>query len=113
LNEVLKVYGATEVLHGLNASISEGEFVAILGESGRGKSTFLRTSAGLEELTSGDISIGDNVVNNMSPKGRNIAAVFQSYALYPNMSVARNICFPLVLSCVSEADQKKATRSGS
>ena len=107
LNEVRKAYGQVEVLHGLNVEIVEGEFVAILGESGCGKSTLLRMIAGLEEVTSGEIEIDGKVVNDQSPRDRNIAMVFQSYALYPHMTVAQNICFPLQLSGVSEADQKK------
>ena len=107
LNEVRKAYGDVEVLHGLNALISEGEFIAILGESGCGKSTLLRMIAGLEEITSGDIMIDDVVVNDLSPRDRNIAMVFQSYALYPHMTVEQNICFPLLLAAVSEAEQKK------
>lgn len=107
LNKVRKSYGHVEVLHGLNADIVEGEFVAILGESGCGKSTLLRMIAGLEDVTSGEIEIDGKVVNNLSPRDRNIAMVFQSYALYPHMTVAQNICFPLQLAGVSEADQKK------
>jgi multiple sugar transport system ATP-binding protein len=75
LKEVRKAYGAVQVLHGLNASIEEGEFVAILGESGCGKSTLLRMIAGLEEISSGEIHIGGQVVNNLSPRERNIAMV--------------------------------------
>lgn len=107
LNEVKKAYGAVQVLHGLDASIKEGEFVAILGESGCGKSTLLRMIAGLEDITSGEISIGGKVVNNLSPRDRNIAMVFQSYALYPHMTVEQNIRFPLELSGVSDSEQKK------
>ena len=106
LNEVSKAYGSVEVLHGLNASINEGEFIAILGESGCGKSTLLRMIAGLEEVTSGEILIEDVVVNDLSPRDRNIAMVFQSYALYPHMTVEQNICFPLLLAGVTEAEQK-------
>lgn len=107
LNDLRKSYGTVEVLHGLNADIVEGEFVAILGESGCGKSTLLRMIAGLEEVTSGEIEINGKVVNNLSPRDRNIAMVFQSYALYPHMTVSQNICFPLQLAGASEADQKK------
>ena len=106
LNEVSKAYGSVEVLHGLNASINEGEFIAILGESGCGKSTLLRMIAGLEEVTSGEILIEDVVVNDLSPRDRNVAMVFQSYALYPHMTVEQNICFPLLLAGVSEAEQQ-------
>lgn len=107
LSEVRKSYGDVEVLHGLNASIKEGEFVAILGESGCGKSTLLRMIAGLEEISEGEVSIGGRVVNKLSPRERNIAMVFQSYALYPHMSVRQNICFPLQLAGVTESEQKK------
>ena len=107
LKEVRKSYGTVPVLHGLNALIEEGEFVAILGESGCGKSTLLRMIAGLEDITSGEIYVGDQVVNNLSPRDRNIAMVFQSYALYPHMTVEQNICFPLRLSGMDDAEQKK------
>lgn len=106
LNDVRKSFGRVDVLHGLQAEINEGEFVAILGESGCGKSTLLRMIAGLEEVTSGEIHIGGKMVNNLSPRDRNIAMVFQSYALYPHMTVAENICFPLDLAGVSKPDQK-------
>ena len=80
---------------------------AWLGESGCGKSKLLRMIAGLEEITSGDIIIDDVVVNYFSPRDRNIAMVFQSYARYPNMTVEQNICFPLLLAGVTEAELKK------
>jgi multiple sugar transport system ATP-binding protein len=107
LRNVRKSYGEFPVLHGLNASIHEGEFVAILGESGCGKSTLLRMIAGLEDITSGEVEIGGKVVNDLSPRDRDIAMVFQSYALYPHMTVAKNICFPLELAGMSDAEQKK------
>ena len=107
LRELRKSYGDVEVLHGLNAEIEEGEFVAVLGESGCGKSTLLRMVAGLEEVTDGEVYIDGKVVNNLSPRDRNIAMVFQSYALYPHMTVAENICFPLKLAGTSDTDQKK------
>lgn len=107
LNDVRKAYGSVEVLHGLNAAIEEGEFIAILGESGCGKSTLLRMIAGLEEITGGEIRIGGKLANNLTPRERNIAMVFQSYALYPHMTVAENICFPLLLSGLDKDEQKK------
>ena len=95
LRDVRKSYGDLQVIHGVNMDIADGEFIVILGPSGCGKSTMLRMIAGLEEVTAGEIRIGDRVVNDVEPKDRNIAMVFQNYALYPHMSVARNIGFGL------------------
>ena len=92
-----KSYGAVNVLHGINLDIQDGEFIVLVGPSGCGKSTLLRMIAGLEEITSGDISIGGNVVNDLQPKDRDIAMVFQSYALYPHMTVAENMSYALTL----------------
>src|SRR5919206_3659211 len=101
LREVYKRYGrgptANQVIHGVNAEIGDGEFVVIVGPSGCGKSTLLRMVAGLEEISGGTISIGGRVVNDVPPKDRDIAMVFQSYALYPHMSVRENLEFGLVL----------------
>jgi len=98
LRNVTKSYGAADVIHGVDLSVGEGEFVALVGPSGCGKSTLLRMIAGLEEITRGDIVIGGEVVNDLGPRERNIAMVFQSYALYPHMTVAGNIGFNLRLS---------------
>jgi sn-glycerol 3-phosphate transport system ATP-binding protein len=91
LVSVEKSYGATKVLHGINLSVADGEFVVLVGPSGCGKSTLLRTIAGLEEATGGDILLNGRRVNDATPKERNVAMVFQNYALYPHMSVRDNI----------------------
>src|SRR5262252_2473649 len=95
IRDVRKAFGAVEVIHGVDVAIGDGEFVVLVGPSGCGKSTLLRMIAGLENITSGEISIGDRVVNNVPPKARDIAMVFQNYALYPHMSVYDNMAFGL------------------
>jgi multiple sugar transport system ATP-binding protein len=90
-----KAYGAVQVVHGLDLDIVDGEFVVLVGPSGCGKSTLLRMLAGLEEISSGDIMIGDRRVNNLPPSERDIAMVFQNYALYPHKTVGANMGFPL------------------
>ncbi len=98
LNSIVKSYdGQTNIVDGINLEISDGEFVVLVGPSGCGKSTTLRMIAGLEEVTSGTISIGGRVVNDVPPKDRDIAMVFQSYALYPHMTVYKNMAFALKL----------------
>ena len=97
IRDVRKSYGATAVIHGVDISITDGEFVVLVGPSGCGKSTLLRMIAGLENITGGQISIGDRVVNNLPPKERDIAMVFQNYALYPHMTVAANMAFSMKL----------------
>ena len=97
IKDVRKAFGATAVIHGVDISISDGEFVVLVGPSGCGKSTLLRMIAGLENITGGEIRIGDRVVNNVPPKERDIAMVFQNYALYPHMTVAANMAFSLRL----------------
>ncbi len=92
---VKKSYGALEVIHGVSMDVADGEFIVILGPSGCGKSTLLRMVAGLEPITSGEIAIGGRVVNNLEPKDRDIAMVFQNYALYPHMSVYDNMSYGL------------------
>ena len=92
---VTKSFGSVEVIRGVDVDISDGEFVVLVGPSGCGKSTLLRMIAGLEQITSGEISISGSVVNNMAPKARNVAMVFQNYALYPHMSVFDNMAFSL------------------
>ncbi|MGE0004632.1 MAG: ABC transporter ATP-binding protein [Parvibaculaceae bacterium] len=93
--DVRKAYGNQEVIHGVSIGIADGEFVILVGPSGCGKSTLLRMIAGLEPITSGDIRIGEKVVNDLPPKDRDIAMVFQSYALYPHKTVAENMGFAL------------------
>jgi multiple sugar transport system ATP-binding protein len=97
IRDVRKAYGATQVIHGVDITINDGEFVVLVGPSGCGKSTLLRMIAGLENITGGEIRIGERVVNNVPPKERDIAMVFQNYALYPHMTVAANMGFSLKL----------------
>jgi sn-glycerol 3-phosphate transport system ATP-binding protein len=106
--DVEKTYGAlakgVKVIHGVNAEIADGEFVVIVGPSGCGKSTLLRMVAGLEEITGGEIAIGARVVNRLEPAERDIAMVFQNYALYPHMSVYENMAYGLKIAKVPKAD---------
>ncbi len=104
IDKVVKKYGAVQVMHGVSAEIEDGEFVVLVGPSGCGKSTLLRMLAGLEEVSGGTISIGDRVVNTVLPKERDIAMVFQSYALYPHKTVFDNIAFPLQMAKQPEAE---------
>jgi multiple sugar transport system ATP-binding protein len=97
IDDVKKAFGAHYVIHGVDVTIRDGEFVVLVGPSGCGKSTLLRMIAGLENITAGEISIGERVVNNLPPKERDIAMVFQNYALYPHMTVAENMGFSLKL----------------
>jgi multiple sugar transport system ATP-binding protein len=97
IRNVRKSFGATAVIRGVNIDIADGEFVVLVGPSGCGKSTLLRMIAGLESITAGEISIGSKIVNNLQPKQRDIAMVFQNYALYPHMKVADNMAFSLKL----------------
>src|SRR5579859_5833901 len=96
-DHVYKRFGKVEVVHDINLDVNDKEFLVLVGPSGCGKSTLLRMVAGLEELSEGDIYIGDRVVNNVPPKDRDIAMVFQNYALYPHMSVFDNMAFSLKL----------------
>jgi len=93
--DVRKSYADTHVLHGIDVAVRDGEFLVLVGPSGCGKSTLLRMIAGLETISGGEVRIGDTVVNRLAPKDRDIAMVFQNYALYPNKTVAANIGFPL------------------
>jgi len=97
IRNVRKSYGSVEILHGVSIDIADGEFVVLVGPSGCGKSTLLRMLAGLEEITGGEVAIDGRVVNALHPKERDIAMVFQSYALYPHMTVAQNMGFSLKL----------------
>jgi len=103
IRDLRKAYGAMDVLHGVNADIENGQFVVLVGPSGCGKSTLLRMIAGLESITSGTIRIGDRVVNNLPPSDRDIAMVFQNYALYPHKTVAANMGFPLKMQGMDKA----------
>jgi multiple sugar transport system ATP-binding protein len=98
IRNVRKAFGPVEVLHGVSVDIADGEFVVLVGPSGCGKSTLLRMLAGLENITSGEIAIGGRVVNSVPPKDRDIAMVFQNYALYPHMTVYDNMAFSLKLA---------------
>ena len=102
--DVRKSFGPIEVIHGVNIGISSGEFAVIVGPSGCGKSTLLRMIAGLEPITDGDIFIGETVVNDIEPKDRDIAMVFQNYALYPHMTVLENMAFGLKLRRFSKKE---------
>jgi sn-glycerol 3-phosphate transport system ATP-binding protein len=118
LRQVEKAYGhgptANKVIHGVNAEIADGEFIVIVGPSGCGKSTLLRMVAGLEEITGGEIAIGPRVVNDLEPAERDIAMVFQNYALYPHMSVYDNMAYGLKIAKKPKAEiderVKKAAR---
>ncbi len=107
IQNVYKSFGKAEVLHGISVDIAEGEFTILVGPSGCGKSTLLRMIAGLEDITSGEIAIGDRIVNDLAPKDRDIAMVFQSYALYPHMSVEENMGFSLKLAGVPKEQRRK------
>ena len=101
---VRKSFGAVPIIKGVNIEITDGEFVILVGPSGCGKSTLLRMLAGLENITAGEIRIGGRVVNKMPPKERDIAMVFQNYALYPHMTVAENMGFSLLMNGVSKLE---------
>ena len=104
IRDVRKAFGPVEVIHGVNIEIEDGEFVILVGPSGCGKSTLLRMIAGLENITDGEIRIGDRVVNDVVPKDRDIAMVFQNYALYPHMTVRDNMAFSLKLKKAPKAE---------
>ncbi|WP_323012780.1 sn-glycerol-3-phosphate ABC transporter ATP-binding protein UgpC [Devosia sp.] len=104
IEAIVKSYGAHHVIHGIDAHIAKGEFAVLVGPSGCGKSTLLRMIAGLEDISGGQIKIAGQVVNDLAPKDRNIAMVFQNYALYPHMTVAQNMGFSLRLKKVPKAE---------
>ena len=108
IQNVTKSYGAVEVLHRVDIEVEEGEFLVLVGPSGCGKSTLLNMIAGLEGISSGDIAIKGRVINGVHPSKRNIAMVFQSYALYPNMSVGQNMTFGLEMHGVPKPERDKA-----
>jgi multiple sugar transport system ATP-binding protein len=105
IENVVKSFGSVKVIRNVDIEAEDGEFVVLVGPSGCGKSTLLRMIAGLEEITSGRIKIGDRVVNNLNPKDRDIAMVFQNYALYPHMTVRENMEFSLVLRKVQRSER--------
>ncbi len=107
IENLVKEHGPNTILKGLNLTINSGEFVVFVGPSGCGKSTTLRLIAGLDNITSGNISIGDKVVNDIPPRDRNIAMVFQNYALYPHMSVYENMAFSLRMRKATDDDIQK------
>ena len=107
LNNVTKRFGSTEVIHGVDLSVADGSFCALLGPSGCGKSTLLRMIAGLEPVTSGAVMIDGADVTNVPPAKRRIAMVFQSYALYPHLTVRKNICFSMSLAGMPMAKQNE------
>src|SRR5476651_88715 len=108
IRDVYKTYAnGVPVLKGVNIDIEDGQFLILVGGSGCGKSTLLNMIAGLETVSEGEIMIGDRVVNNVAPKERDIAMVFQSYALYPTMTVRENISFGLGIRKIPKAEQKE------
>lgn len=110
IEQIHKKFGTTHVLKGIDIEIEQGDFLILVGPSGCGKSTLLHMIAGLESVTSGTISIGDRDVTHLSPKDRDIAMVFQSYALYPNMTVRENISFGLSIRKVPQQEQQKTVQ---
>ena len=110
LENIRKSFGNVKAVDGLTLEIADKEFLTLLGPSGCGKTTTLRLVAGLEELTEGNIYIGDRLVNDVAPKDRNIAMVFQSYALYPHMNVFDNIAFPLKIRHVNKGEIQKSVK---
>jgi multiple sugar transport system ATP-binding protein len=110
LHDVRKTYGAVPVLHGISLDIRDGQFVVLVGPSGCGKSTLLRMIAGLEDISSGTVSIGERLVNDLPPKDRDIAMVFQNYALYPHMSVGDNMSFALKLQGMPKPEREAKVR---
>ena len=110
LQDVVKKYGKLEVVHGINLHVEDKEFVVLVGPSGCGKSTTLRMIAGLEDITAGRISIADRIVNDVAPKDRDAAMVFQNYALYPHMNVYKNMSFGLTLRKMPKDEIEKRVR---
>ncbi|MEM6579437.1 MAG: sn-glycerol-3-phosphate ABC transporter ATP-binding protein UgpC [Pseudomonadota bacterium] len=110
LRDVKKSYGPVDVIHGVDLDISEGEFVVFVGPSGCGKSTLLRMIAGLEKITGGTVAIGERTVNDVDPAERGVAMVFQTYALYPHMTVEENMSFGLRMNGHPKAEIDKAVK---
>ncbi|RUZ91494.1 ATP-binding cassette domain-containing protein, partial [Mesorhizobium sp. M7A.F.Ca.US.003.02.2.1] len=113
LTNVVKRFGVFEVVHGASMDIKDGEFVVFVGPSGCGKSTLLRMIAGLEDISGGEIAIGGKVVNDVEAAERGIAMVFQSYALYPHMSVEQNLSFGLRMTGNPKADTERRVKRAS
>jgi multiple sugar transport system ATP-binding protein len=112
IRDVRKNFGSTPILHGVSVDIEDGEFVVLVGPSGCGKSTLLRMIAGLENISGGEVAIGGRVVNNVAPKDRDIAMVFQNYALYPHMTVRDNMAFSMKLAkAPTEVMDREVTRA--
>ncbi|MBR1149428.1 ABC transporter ATP-binding protein [Bradyrhizobium sp. JYMT SZCCT0428] len=111
IRNLKKLYGQIEVIHSISFDIADGEFVVLVGPSGCGKSTLLRMIAGLEGITEGEIAIGSNVVNRVPPKDRDIAMVFQNYALYPHMTVAENMGFGLTMRSIAKSTVAQRVKS--
>ncbi len=107
LINISKRYGSVEVVHGIDLKINQSEFIVLVGPSGCGKSTVLRMIAGLESISGGQIKIGERIVNKVSPKDRNVAMVFQNYALYPHMTVRDNMAFSLKMTNVPKTEINK------
>ncbi len=107
LKQVKKRFGPIETIHGVDLNIRDGEFCVFVGPSGCGKSTLLRLIAGLEDISDGELSIGGDVVNDRAPKDRGVAMVFQSYALYPHMTVYENMAFGLDLAKRTKDEQRE------
>ena len=110
LHKLVKQYGSQEVVRGIDLDIEHNEFVVLVGPSGCGKSTTLRMIAGLEPLSSGNISIGGNLVNDLPPRDRNVSMVFQNYALYPHMTVRENLGFSLKIANQSDGQIASAVQ---
>src|SRR3954467_13528579 len=110
LKDLVKAYGSFKAVNHVSLTVEDGEFVALVGPSGCGKTTTLNLVAGLLPITSGDIVIGDRVVNDLDPKDRDIAMVFQNYALYPQKSVYRNLAFPLQMRKLPKAEIDRKVR---
>src|ERR1700747_2121978 len=104
---VRKSYGAHEVIHSVSLDIGDGDFIVLVGPSGCGKSTILRILAGLEEVTAGEIYLDDRPITDLPPKDRDIAMVFQNYALYPHMTVEQNLGFGLKLRKTPKEEQRR------
>ena len=107
IQNIDKNYGAVKILKDISISVKDGEFLVLVGPSGCGKSTLLRMIAGLENISAGEIYIGDRIVNNLPPKERDVSMVFQNYALYPHLTVAENIGFSLILAGTPKAEKER------
>ncbi len=112
LEGIVKAYGAVQVVHGIDLEVQEKEFVVLVGPSGCGKSTTLRMIAGLEEISDGDLTIDGAMVNRVAPKDRDVAMVFQNYALYPHLNVADNIAFGLRIRKEPQGQDRGLDRGG-